>query len=521
MAGLGARAGLFLSLPGAKVPAMTTPGPALPHHLAWLLTPLALVALGCKPSTEPDRHPANRPSALPVDADPRGTVRISDWIADTRNDPSPVPEAALEPQADAEPASALDAAAPPTEADVAGAVADVVEAPDVAIETVNPTGEVFPVHPDFLPMTLVAELELPMSAAQREAARALNKTGLEKHRRLQLAEAIADYREAIVRAPPFAFSRYNLACALALERQVDEALFQLAVLAHLAKRDTSAADRLAAARVDADFELLRADPRFRALTLATPIMVTWAGSTPKSPLDQQEARAVHKVLRDGRWASQLATTPWQLPIGASKLMLRARADEYDTAAAEAIRTILEKARPGQFIFEPNAALPSGGPPIVLIIATHPLADDAPIAEPGTEADPLLAPSPEDIDLPGDFPTPAEPSDAGGPLGDRLKAFLGKRLTARVEGALETLELKPTGFFNWEKKAADGSSTRRQGRWALSRAETDRGLLVLAYKETRTGTGEDATVEVIEGLETTHRITIDAEGQLVLDRQTFK
>ena len=501
---------------------MTTPGSALPHHPAWLLVPLVFIAVGCKPSTEADRHPANRPSPIPVDTNPRGTVRISDWIAETRSDPSAAPEIAVEPDAIVEPAPTMDATAPSAEDVVEAARADAVAAaPDVALEAVNPSGEVFPVHPDFLPMTLVAELELPMTAAQREAARALNKTGLEKHRRLQLAEAIADYRLAIERAPPFAFSRYNLACALALERQVDEALFQLAVLAHLAKRDTSAADRLAAARVDADFELLRADPRFRALTLATPIMVTWAGSTPKSPLDQQEARAVHKVLRDARWASQLATTPWQLPIGASKLMLRARADELDTAAADVIRATLERARPGQFIFEPNAALPSGGPPIVLIIATHPLADDAPIAEPGTEVEPLDAPSPDTPEAPDSPAVLPDPSDPAAPIGDRLKAYLGKRLSARVEGALETLELKPTGFFNWEKRAADGSSTRRQGRWALTRAETDRGLLVLSYKETRTGTGEDATVEVVEGLETSHRISIDAEGLLVLDRQTFR
>jgi tetratricopeptide (TPR) repeat protein len=503
---------------------MTTPGPALPHHLAWLLAPLVLFAVGCKPSTEPDRQPAHRPSPVPVDSNPRGTVRISDWIAETRNDPSPAPEIVVERDALEEPASAMDTTARAAEDAQEGAAPDVVVAPPVvAVEGINPSGEIFPVHPDFLPMTLVAELELPMSAAQREAARALNKTGLEKHRRLQLAEAIADYRLAIERAPPFAFSRYNLACALALERQVDEALFQLAVLAHLAKRDTSAADRIAAARVDADFELLRADPRFRALTLATPIMVTWAGSTPKSPLDQQEARAVHKVLRDARWGSQLATTPWQLPIGASKLLLRARADELDSAAAEAIRAALEKSRPGQFIFEPNAALPSGGPPIVLIIATHPLADDAPGGEPETEPttpDPAVV-TPEAHDAPTVSPDPSDPSDVATPIGDRLKAYLGKRLTARVDGALETLELKPTGFFNWEKKATDGSSTRRQGRWALTRAETDRGLLVLAYKETRTGTGDDATVEVVEGLETSHRITIDAEGLLVLDRQTFR
>jgi len=355
-----------------------------------------------------------------------------------------------------------------------------------------------------------------MTAAQRDAARAFNKTGLEKHRRLQLADAIADYRQAIEGAPAFAFSRYNLACALALERQTDEALFQLAVLAHLAKRDSAAVDRLAAARIDADFELLRADPRFRALTLATPILVTWAGSTPASPQDQQEARSVHKHLRDARWGTQLASTPWQLPIGVSKLLLRARADDVDVAAAQAVRAALEKRSPGQFTFEPEAALPSGGPPIVLIIATHPLSDDASSAE--TQPHPTLAePATDDPEA----PDTTENTPNSGPIGDRLKAYLGKRLSARIDGALETLELKPTGFFSWDKKATDGSSTRRQGRWTLANATDDRATLVLSYKETRTGIGDNASVEVVEGLETSRRIAIDAEGQLVLDRQPFR
>jgi len=391
---------------------------------------------------------------------------------------------------------------------------------------------VLPVTPEDLPPELIAQLAAEVPQSARDEARRLNKLGLEAHKKLALDVAQGHYRSALEGFPAFPFARYNLACALALQKHDDEALFHLAVLRHLmdVRRDDASRERLEAARVDADFELLRGDPRFRALTGATGVIVSWvAGGTGES--GRKQAQALVKALREARWPARTASTAWQTPVPASTIRVRAD-DAVAEAAAKAIAIVLQEASPeasaASWPIEIGAPLPPEAPPIVVIIVTTPPdpASDAPVAPDATggpdSADAPAAPRPIDAPAP-DAPRQPDATNEGAPF-TTLADALGKRLRAQraVSSGVEhhQLELKATGFFSWEVTRPDGVRKRRTGRW--SGGDT---RMTLVYKETtETPSPSDPTaapaITVSDGLTSDLRVEVGARG-VILDGLAFQ
>lgn len=484
---------------------------------APMLLLLCVFAQACQPEAE------RRETRLvtPISIAPTTPVRVSEWVAALG-----APEAqGTQPTRSAQP-SFEDAVTPPPEVLAAAVEAGAGPPDEVAELAPTPTGPALDPPPEPVadppaaepaaeapaarptsavgptppPEVLLAVARSP-SRDELEEARRLNKNGLGKHRKGEMAAAIADYEAALAVAPSHVFSRYNLACALALTDQHVEALMHLAVIAHQAEQDRPARERLGAARIDKDFEHLRSNPRFRELTLATQILVTWPADGPGPAADREEARAVHKALRDARWDGQLARAPWRGEAASATLMVRAGADPVDLSAARAILDELELSFPGRFGLELDAALPSGGPPLVLLVS--PLAAK-------TRADPPL---PEPTPEPADQLEPETSPEAPKTLGEQLDPLLGRRLGATGGGVVEHLELRATGFFSWERREGK-SRIERQGRWAL----TQDGL-ALSYSE-RVTEGDPPTLVVNDGQSSTHRVSVSGRT-LHLDGRLFR
>ncbi len=318
-------------------------------------------------------------------------------------------------------------------------------APSQPTEAVPPPpaspAHTFATRPDALPPDLLATLSAEVDEPSRQKARALNKSGLDKQRANDLAGAIADYRGALELHPDAAFPRYNLACALSVSGATDESIHQLAILAHLAHQDDKARDRLAAARLDKDFDRLRATTAFRTLTLSTPVLVTWASGRSTSESDQALAKDIVRALREARWEAQLATTPWQLPVDRSAMRARRdldspELDQVTLTASEQVYGVLERIAPGTFERDPEGRLPADIAPIVIIVAS-----------PDSE--------------------PAEPEPgAAETASDPLAPFLGRSLRHEGDDGRETLTLETKGHFTWDLMPTTGEPRRLSGRWAL-------------------------------------------------------
>lgn len=499
--------------------------------------PLVLVCLfalvfaqACQPEAERRAPQVEGPSSAP----PIGPVSVSEWVAGlspaagTSSGPrapsagapaappnvAPAPaaapsEGAVTPEAIAAPTGTPEPPDPDGSAPAGGP-----EAPETGLPAeADPTGEADPnaaadpgeaaaPAPDRPERTLdemIREVARTPTRDELEQARRLNKSGLGKHRRGELDAALADYEAALAVAPAHVFSRYNLACALALLDRPAEALLHLSVLAHQAEQDRPARERLEAARIDKDFDSLRRDSRFRELTLATSLQVTWPADGADVGADREAAQTIHKALRDARWDSQLARAPWRGEATSPALLVRAGADPLDLRAARAIHEELEVSHPGRFGLELDAALPSSGPPLVLLVTVT------------GEPRPPSAPA---------EPEPAEPEPGGEPpppdtrpLGEQLEALLDKRLSSMSHGVVEHLELRPTGFFSWERREAK-SRILRQGRWEL----TADGL-ALEYSA-RITEGDPPTLVVKDGLRSTHRVKVSGRT-LLFEGRTFR
>ncbi|MFO0746460.1 MAG: tetratricopeptide repeat protein [Myxococcota bacterium] len=96
-------------------------------------------------------------------------------------------------------------------------------------------------------------------------AKSLNSLGLAARKDGDHDSAVLLYREAAAADPKHVWSRYNLACELALAGSGDEALRLLEAIDAIGGEDASEALRDHAPR-DKDFARLRGDPRFKALT---------------------------------------------------------------------------------------------------------------------------------------------------------------------------------------------------------------------------------------------------------------
>lgn len=485
---------------------------------------LVIVLAGCKPAEEPPRRPAVVPGGVatrPALGQPAGTVRVTERIGDVSAAP-PVIGGVHTPAADALAVNDAADASGSLPDGVAGDLDATPDAGDAAVE--------WPVRPEDLPADLIASLAAEVPQAARDEARRLNKLGLEAHKKLALDAAEGHYRAALEGFAAFPFARYNLACALALHKRDDEALFHLAVLRHLmdARRDDASRERLEAARVDADFDLLRDDPRFRALTGATGVVVSWVAGT-GGDLGKKQAQALVKALREARWPARTASKPWQIPISVSTIRVRG-GDPIAEAAAKAIASVLQEASPEAsavaWPVEIGAPLPPEAPPILVIVMIgmpDPLdSEGQPAPAPPDEGSPESEPrAPRPVELPG-------PDAPGQPAGDAPFATftdaLGKRLRAQrsVTGGVERhqLELKPTGFFAWEVSRPDGVRQRRSGRWSGGESR-----LLLSYKETtETPSPSDPSaapaIRVVDGLTSDLRIEVGPRG-VVLDGLPFQ
>jgi hypothetical protein len=325
-------------------------------------------------------------------------------------------------------------------ADDAGAAAPTVEsAAPTSIPTLEPA--------------LVAQLATRADSAAQAKARALNKSGLAHQRRRAFAEAVADYEAALAAWPAFPFARYNLACAHAQMGDTDAALQALAVLSHLAAREASAAagalDRLRAARADKDLEALRPDPRFRRMTGATEVVVAWVPGADGAPAAKARAKEVADQLIQAKWPARVAPVAWNRMRPA--LAVEVRADDPIAARAAAdVAAVL-----GGAAADARREWAADVPPIVVYIGAS--AADADAGEGDRDA-----------------------KDAGATgSATRLTDFVGRPLRATVKGGEETLELRSTGFFTWQRAEPDGTRRIRTGRW-----EADGTTLTLSYKETR-------------------------------------
>jgi len=491
-----------------------------------LLMPwLVAFAGACKPADEPPRHatppariaavgPALGPPPEPLaraapDAAP---PPIDERVRVTEADLEAGPERAA-PDAAPDATSSLDAEAPPV--DTATVEEAIVAEPEVAGPEVGPTG---PPLEDARWSALVVELDRTPSAEQQEQARALNKSGLEKHRKSKWEEAIADYRAALAAWPAHPFSRYNLACALALRKQPEDALLMLRALERVARTDTAAADRLRAARIDSDFVSLRTDPRFRELTGATDILVAWS---------REDERALAKrhveALKNARWSARAAPRAWnaldELPRTPTVLH---RAD--DAVAARVVADVaraLEATSPGIAVAVAGP-LPPEAPPIVVWLPPPGPIDAPPPLEQPPDAPPDAPPdpAPDAGTSPRPVVDPAAP-DRPAPAAESLtviKDFIGHRLVPDGASA-ESLELKPTGFFVWvigPARPGDGTTTRT-GRYQL------RGpSLTLTFKETLETPTQDGAprIEVHEGRTLTLLLTVPEPGTLTIEARPF-
>jgi len=479
---------------------------------ALILTTAAL--LGCKPAEESPRR-ADAASSTSVAPDrpgtavppPSGTVLVDEGAADAfgaRAEATPAgPEAGDEPDRHEE------------------GTEDVALAPE----------------PE-LPVALTEERRRMVMAAvgaeAMERAREFNREGLRKHRRLDIEAALRDYRAALEAWPGYPHTNYNIACAYALTDRAEEALEHLAVLRLIG--DEAARERLVAARLDADFDPLRGDPRFRALTGYVPITVTW------SPGDdgRAEAERVAEALRASELPARPGRSPWRWEVSRPTLYVEG-ADPLARDMADALEAVtdgpLHRSEAGELGEGEGVVLVL--PARVAVEADEPdnrddLGEHGEHGEPSEEAEANGAGAAEGArdgdgasDGDGDG-LPAAPVAVERPGEDdgvvdvgvaaplpTLSDFVGRRLTADDgAGTVQRLHLKHTGFFDWEVGGPDGSRTTRTGRYALAG-----DALSLRYTERTEAPGPDPrspTVTASEGLEMSPRWTIEPDGLRVGD-----
>ena len=345
----------------------------------------------------------------------------------------------------------------------AGAVASAADGADAGADTVADTLDAAAEPPTAsvvaLPAELVARVRAAVPEPAQEEARRLNRVGLQKHRRLELAGATRDYLEALEAWPGHSFANYNLACAYALTGRPEEALRHLAILDAIGDRATR--ERLRSARTDADFESLAGDPRFRALTGYAPVLVSW------SPGREQRAEAQELVtsLRSADVAARAASVAWPEGFSRPTLLVR-RGDPTAAAAAAELRRAVHLGA-----LDVVADAPLGADPTVVLVLPGPIGAATP--------KPLPSPAPKETDPP--VSTPPRPDGPAGttPHGRTgaartLAELVGARLVARVGAGTARLLLKPTGFFEWDQSRADGGRTRRRAQLDAGVPEEARG-----------------------------------------------
>jgi hypothetical protein len=322
--------------------------------------------------------------------------------------------------------------------------------------------------PSRLSAEVLAVLAQPPTADAEAIARKLNAKGLAFHRRLEVPAAIREYREALQAWPAHVPTNYNMACALALQGDSGGALHHLEVLGALS--DPTARRKLDSARTDPDLAALEGDSDFRRLTGWLPVQVTAAPELTDATSIGATVALLRKAFVPARDGGQ-----WSKSVDGSTLFVRVD----DPAAASMADSIMAALSPppkrvdSRFLGEDK--------PLVLVLA----ATDAAAAAAATLT---------------------RPEDA-----------IDTRLTASVEGGVERLYLKKTGFFSWERVEDSGRRTDRTGRYQL-----DNGALAIDYRQVveTPREGEAPDVQVDQGRRSTHKAVVE-DGALVVDGVAFR
>lgn len=332
------------------------------------------------------------------------------------------------------------------------------------------------------------QLGEPVGEEARGKARRLHAKGRRRHRKLKVPAAIEAYEKALESWPRFERARFDLARALALRGRTDEAMTQLRLLDALGT--DKAEDLLREARVSTDFETLRRNDDFRALTHHVAVGIRASPGTPEGTVDEivaalRRARVPARALDAADEAVERTTLRVHPEVSGAEAM--ARSVEEELAELRIRRREVEGvSRPG----------------LVLILAP----DAAPETDPASS-----------------LRTPRD--------------FVGHALTARHEGWVEHLELEETGFFTWKRVGPDGKRISRTGRYVLdipdegdaaaaedgagSGDSADAGELRLDYRRVvetpRPGREPDVAVE--RGRRKTLDVRVDG-GQLDVGERRF-
>ena len=312
-------------------------------------------------------------------------------------------------------------------------------------------------------VALSAILAPPTPGAEERASEA-NRVGIRKHRKLELKGAIQAYEAGLEAYPGHLFSRYNLACARALSGEAESALKELATISLVPGEHAQA--RLKAARVDPDFESLWANLDFRALTSFAPVEVSWSPSI----ADPQAVVTLVDLLRRAEIPAHEGRE-WRKDLEATTLYVAIDHTIAQGVASEVLesKAIDAKRVDSRFLNEKR--------PIVLVLGAS-----------------------------GDGPKNTSLS---------LDDLIGKRLTATQEGAQEEFLLKPTGFFVWTQREANGTRIEKTGRYSL-----DGEALHLDFRVTTTSSGSPPDVQVEQGRRENHQLKLDG-GALLLGDKRFE
>jgi len=415
-----------------------------------LLAALATLAAGCKPADEPAR----------LAAEPQGTRTRAE--ADAGTSPGQMGTIRL-----VAPAGVEDSGAPEVGADSAGGAADpaVGDAP-VSAAPALPDDVLARATALGVTGELRAQIAVEPTAEQKTAAADANRRGLKHHRKLDLGAAAQAYEAGLGGWAGHVFSRYNLACARALQGDSKEALKHLAVLT-VTLTEVSRT-RLRAARTDPDFQTMQADVAFRAMTRFAPVEVSW------SPSVSDDASAVTLVdalrradipAHEGReWRKDLPVTT--LYVAINDTVAQGMADEIEAASSLPLKRV-------------DSRFLSVARPIVLVLGTGDAAASRAVGA-ATTVDELL-------DVP---------------------------MIADHGGIQEQLQLKRTGFFSWTVGHPDGKRLTRTGRYTLVKDS-----VLLDFRPTTETPGDPPTVIVEQGRRETYVLRVE-EGELMVGSVRF-
>ena len=324
---------------------------------------------------------------------------------------------------------------------------DAAETPDAGASTDTEEAESAPAMPR-LDDALKEAIRGKVTRKERLEAGRLARKGLRLHKK-DLDAAIGYYDQALAIQPRNRSARYNLACAWALKGRPDKALLHLIVL-----RDLNYRDKLNYSRVDSDWDQLRSDPRYTALTGYTEVSLVRTDAVPSASLS-----GLVKALKDD--ARYPATA-----VSGARAASHGSVVYYRDGHREAARTLAD------FLEGLDIRLAPGGledvkTPIIIQVA------DVSVIE----AAALRA----------------------------VRRFLDAQLEGKSTRGLHELKLKKTGFFT-EKIFNDdaGRTIKRDGTWKL-----EGGELVRSYRES-----VETDDAVVGPDEKDDRLSVKVKGKLL-------